>query len=93
MKKGTAHKRGNRQRPRRKQTTHSIKNLMKLSYKIELTLLPKEEGAGYFASIPLLKGCHSDGRTPDETINNLWEAQRAWFGSALKHGDSIPLPQ
>ncbi|MBI3585511.1 MAG: type II toxin-antitoxin system HicB family antitoxin [Ignavibacteriales bacterium] len=66
---------------------------MKLSYKIELTPLTTEEGGGYLATIPLLKGCQSDGSTPDEAINNLREAQEAWLASALEHGDPIPLPQ
>lgn len=66
---------------------------MKLAYKIELTPLSKADGGRYLATIPLLKGCHSDGRTPDEAIKNLREAQRAWFESALKNGDPIPVPQ
>lgn len=71
----------------------SLRNFMKLSYKIELTPLTTEEGGGYLATIPLLKGCQSDGSTPDEAIKNLREAQEAWLASALKHGDPIPLPQ
>ncbi|MBI3789075.1 MAG: type II toxin-antitoxin system HicB family antitoxin [Ignavibacteriales bacterium] len=66
---------------------------MRLSYKIELTPLAKEEGGGYLATIPLLKGCQSDGSTPDEAIKNLREAQEAWLTSALNHGDPVPLPQ
>lgn len=72
---------------------YSLRRLMKLPYKIELTPLAEEDGGGYLASIPLLKGCQSDGSTPDEAINNLREAQEAWFSSALKHGDPIPVPQ
>lgn len=73
--------------------TPSLRDFMKLSYKIELTPLTTEEGGGYLATIPLLKGCQSDGSTPDEAIKNLREAQEAWLASALKHGDPIPLPQ
>lgn len=72
---------------------YSLKELVKLHYKIELTSLQKEDGGGFFAAIPLLEGCHSDGKTPDEAIENLREAQTAWFESALKHNDPIPLPQ
>jgi len=66
---------------------------MNLPYKIEITPLSKEDGGGYLAALPLLNGCQSDGHTPDEAINNLEEAQKAWITSALKHGDSIPVPQ
>ncbi len=66
---------------------------MKFPYKIELTPLSKTDGGGYLAIIPLLKGCQSDGQTPDEAINNLREAQQAWLESALKHGDEIPVPR
>lgn len=72
---------------------YSVDTLMGLSYKIELTPLSKDDGGGYLATIPLLKGCASDGRTPDEAIRNLREAQKAWFFSSLKHDDPIPVPQ
>ncbi len=72
---------------------YSVETLMGLPYKIELIPLSKDDGGGYLATIPLLKGCASDGRTPDESIRNLREAQKAWFLSSLKHKDPIPLPQ
>lgn len=66
---------------------------MKLPYQIELTPISKENGEGYLASIPLLHGCKSEGKTPDKAVKNLKEAQRAWLESALKHDDPIPIPQ
>jgi hypothetical protein len=44
---------------------------MKLPYQIELIPISKENGGGYLASIPLLHGCKSDGKTPDEAVKNL----------------------
>ena len=76
-----------------KHNGYTLANLMKLPYKIELIPLSKVDGGGYFATIPLLKGCQSDGRTPDEAIEHLLQARRAWFESAIKHGDVIPIPQ
>jgi antitoxin HicB len=70
-----------------------LDRLLSLPYKIELTPLSKKDGGGYLAVIPLLKGCASDGKTPDEAIINLREAQKAWFESSLNHNDSIPIPQ
>ena len=78
---------------KRRTNGRALSELLKLPYKIELTPLSKADGGGYFAVVPLLKGCQSDGRTPDEAIQNLREAQKAWFTSALKHNDPIPLPQ
>ncbi|MFN0157213.1 MAG: type II toxin-antitoxin system HicB family antitoxin [Bacteroidota bacterium] len=62
-------------------------------YIVELKPLPVSEGGGYLAVIPLLRGCQSDGATPDEAVRSVREAQRAWIESALKHNDPIPLPQ
>ncbi len=76
----------------KKHSNGSIGKYLSLPYKIELSPLSLKEGGGYFAAIPLLKGCHSDGKTPDEAVVNLREAQRAWIESALKHGDVIPKP-
>lgn len=80
-------------RRKRRTSDRAVNELLKLPYKIELTPLSKADGGGYFAVVPLLKGCQSDGGTPDEAIQNLREAQKAWFTSALKHNDAIPLPQ
>ena len=76
-----------------KKKRNGVADLMKLQYKIELTPLSKADGGGYLATIPLLKGCQSDGSSPDEATDHLREAQRAWFESALKHDDPIPLPR
>jgi predicted RNase H-like HicB family nuclease len=76
-----------------KRYAYTLTNLMKLPYKIELIPLSKIDGGGYFATIPLLNGCQSDGKTPDEAIEHLQQARRAWFESAIKHGDVIPIPQ
>ena len=77
---------------RKKGNGKSLQYYLQQPYKIELTPLSKSDGGGYLATIPLLKGCQSDGRTPDEAIQHLREAQEAWITSARKHGDPIPLP-
>jgi len=76
-----------------KEPIRTVKNYLRQPYRIELIPIPQKEGGGYYAAIPLLKGCQSDGSTPDEAIRNLREAQRAWITSAMKHGDPIPVPQ
>lgn len=37
-------------------------------------ILEKEEGGGYSVHCPLLKGCHSQGKTRQEAIDNIREA-------------------
>jgi antitoxin HicB len=66
---------------------------LELPYRIELVPIVREDGGGYLASIPLLKGCQSDGKTPDEAIRNLREAQQGWIESAIRNGDPVPIPQ
>lgn len=91
-------KAGNRTKNRIKRSSlkeplHTVRNYLRLPYMVELIPISEKEGGGYYATIPLLKGCQSDGSTPDEAIKNLREAQAAWITSALKHGDPIPVPQ
>ena len=42
------------------------------------------------ASCPTLPGCHSQGRTRDETRANIREAIRGYVASMRKHG--VPTP-
>ncbi|HEY4612930.1 MAG TPA: type II toxin-antitoxin system HicB family antitoxin [Bacteroidota bacterium] len=93
MKKGLAYRKQRGSRTRSSNRRESIARFMSFPYKVELTPIQKKDGGGYLAAIPLLKGCQSDGITPDEALENLREAQRAWFISARKHNDPIPVPQ
>ena len=63
-----------------------------LSLRYPVMLTPMEDG-GWFAEIPLLKGCWSDGETPDKAISNLHEAQIGWLEVSLKHKHQIPEPE
>lgn len=63
-----------------------------LSLPYPILLTPMEEG-GWFAEIPLLKGCWSDGETPDQAVQNLREAQTGWLEVSLKHHHRIPEPE
>ena len=63
-----------------------------LSLRYDIHLEGLEEG-GYAATIPLLKGCMSDGETPVEAVTNLEEAKELWLEGALELNISIPEPQ
>ena len=70
----------------------SLKYYLDLSYPIEIEEIPASEGGGFMASIPLLKGCMSDGETIQEAYDNLQEAKELWFEDMLKRKLPIPEP-
>lgn len=63
---------------------------MNLPYKVEIT--PEEDGTGYNAAIPDLKGCMAFGETIEEAYEMITEVKRAWFEIALARGWRIPEP-
>jgi predicted RNase H-like HicB family nuclease len=54
-------------------------------------ILEREEDGGYHASCPTLKGCHSQGDTLDEAIDNIREAIAAYLDSLKAEGEAIPI--
>ena len=50
-----------------------------------------EEG-GYWAEIPELPGCFSQGETLDEIKENIRESALAWMQGALSLAFSRPIP-
>jgi len=54
-------------------------------------ILEKEEQGGYHAFCPLLKGCHSQGDTFEETIENIKEAIELYIESL--RADNQPILQ
>ena len=63
-----------------------------LKYGVKLAPISEEDGGGWLAEMPELKGCMSDGETPEEALKNIEEAKIAWIATALKRGQTIPLP-
>lgn len=67
---------------------------MKLQdYRIVITPLSQDEGGGFFAEVPDLPGCHSDGETPHEALTNVQDAFEEWIDSMQSMGASIPEPR
>ncbi|MEB3309295.1 MAG: type II toxin-antitoxin system HicB family antitoxin [Snowella sp.] len=54
-------------------------------------LLEKEQDGGYHAFCPILKGCHSQGDTVEETIENMTEAIELYLESLV--ADNLPIPK
>lgn len=61
-----------------------------LPYTIELT--PDEDGF-WFAEIPLLEGCMTNGTSREDALNMIDDAKRAWLETALSLGITIPEPE
>jgi antitoxin HicB len=60
-----------------------------LPYPIEL--IPDEDGY-WFASIPLLRGCMTQGASREEALQMIDEAKELWLETALSKGMNIPEP-
>ncbi len=73
-------------------TKKDLNSYANLKYSVKLTQLSEEDGGGWFAEIPEIKGCYSDGETPEEALTNVQDAKVAWLRTAIKRGQSIPLP-
>jgi antitoxin HicB len=60
-----------------------------LSYIIEFT---SDEDGFWFAEIPLLPGCMTQGATRAAALENLDEARTLWLETALSEDIEIPEP-
>jgi len=50
----------------------------------------EKDGKFYHGFVPSLSGCHTYGKTIEETKKNLSEAIEGYLLSCVKHGDPIP---
>ena len=53
-------------------------------------ILEKESDGGYHAFCPILKGCHSQGDSVEEAIENITEAIELYIESL--RADDLPIP-
>ena len=67
----------------------TLEYYLSLPYTIELT--PDEDGY-WFAAIPLLKGCITQGESREDALVMLDEAKELWLETALTEGIPIPEP-
>jgi antitoxin HicB len=63
---------------------------LSLPYTIELT--PDVDGY-WFAEIPLLDGCMTNGENANDALAMIEKAKRAWLKTALELGHEIPEPE
>ena len=62
-------------------------------YEVDVKPLSDELGGGYVAIVPELPGCKSDGETPQEALQNAYDAIACWIEAAEELGRPIPLPK
>ncbi len=70
----------------------NLEYYLKLNYPIEISEVPEDDGGGFFASIPILSGCMSDGETIEEAYRNIAEAKHEWLASMIERNLPIPEP-
>jgi predicted RNase H-like HicB family nuclease len=66
--------------------------MTQLRYPVLIEPLSEEDGGGFFATVPDLPGCMSDGETPEEALVNVQDAILAWIEAATDMGQPIPEP-
>jgi antitoxin HicB len=70
--------------------TKDLSYYLSLPYTIEL--IPDEEGY-WFARIPLLEGCMTNGDSRENALIMLDDARQLWLETALSLGKTIPEPE
>jgi antitoxin HicB len=71
-------------------TNRDLEYYLALPYTIELT--PDKEGF-WFAEIPLLEGCFTNGSSREDALGMIDDAKRAWVETVLALGMSISEPE
>ncbi|MDX2077511.1 MAG: type II toxin-antitoxin system HicB family antitoxin [bacterium] len=83
-------KRLDKMRQNPKNVSFDIHYYLSLPYPIEL--IPDEDGF-WFARIPLLEGCMTNGDSREDALHMIDEAKQLWLETALQVGKTIPEPE
>ena len=54
---------------------------------MNIDIVIHKEDNGYWAEVPALKGCYSQGETIEEITENIKEAINAWFSVDIPESD------
>ena len=54
-------------------------------------IVEREPDRGYHAFCPALKGCHTQGETLEEVLENAREAVELYVESLKAHGEEVPV--
>lgn len=61
-------------------------------YPMVVHALSEEEGGGFLATAPDLRGCVADGDTAEAAIRELHAAIEEWIDEAVRLNRTVPLP-
>jgi len=53
-------------------------------------IFEKEDDGGYHVYCPALKGCHSQGDSYDEALENIRDATKLYIESLIENNEYIP---
>jgi len=53
-------------------------------------IIEKEDEGGFHAFCPALSGCHTQGETFEETVNNIEDAIKLYLESLIAHNEPLP---
>ena len=62
-------------------------------YEVDIMPLADTDGGGFTAIMPELPGCRSDGDTPQQALDNAYDAIACWIEAAQELGRSVPQPR
>ena len=58
-----------------------------------INIFYSEKDQGYIADIPDLAACSAYGQTPEEALQQVQSAKKAWIETARAEGKPIPMPR
>lgn len=61
-------------------------------YSVQIGPLSSDDGGGFVGRVPDLPGCMSDGETPEEALENTYDAIACWIEAAQELGQPISPP-
>ena len=61
--------------------------ILTVEVKMKFDVILHKENNGYWAEVPALKGCYTQGETIEEIKNNVKEAITAWLSVDLSDTD------
>jgi antitoxin HicB len=62
-------------------------------YEVDIMPLSDTDGGGFLSVVPELPGCKSDGATPQEALENAYDAIECWIEAAQELGRVVPPPR
>jgi antitoxin HicB len=60
------------------------------SYRVFVEPLTTDLGGGFVSYAPDLLGCVSDGASPAEALQNIYDAIACWIEAAKANGEPVP---